>query len=257
MAEVQGLTASMEDYLEAIYTVVKKNGAALPRDLGNILQVGRSSVSGALKTLRSKGLIRHESYGVITLTEQGEIIAREVFRRHEALREFFVRILCIEEELADRTACSLEHSVGDKVMARLVGFVRYSDHCPQEVKEWLEGFDKYCEVNCRGDKFFWSDDSSGSDSLLNQLEIDALKAASREAPETLKDVRPGEEVLITKVDVSGALRNRLFDMGITKGSLVKVKKVAPLGDPIEIRIRGYNLTLRKEEAEKIRVSALG
>ena len=58
MAEVQGLTASMEDYLEAIYTVVKKNGAALPRDLGNILQVGRSSVSGALKTLRSKGLIR-------------------------------------------------------------------------------------------------------------------------------------------------------------------------------------------------------
>ena len=91
----------MEDYLEAIYNVVQKNGAALPRDIGNILDVGRSSVSGALKTLRSKGLIRHESYGVITLTERGEVIAREVNRRHEALKEFFVRILNIDDDNMD------------------------------------------------------------------------------------------------------------------------------------------------------------
>jgi DtxR family Mn-dependent transcriptional regulator len=128
MAETKGLSANMEDYLEAIYNVVQKNGAALPRDIGNILDVGRSSVSGALKTLRSKGLIRHESYGVITLTERGEVIAREVNRRHEALKEFFVRILNIDDDLADKTACSLEHTVGDKIMARLVGFVRYSDN---------------------------------------------------------------------------------------------------------------------------------
>ncbi len=253
MVEAQGLSANMEDYLEAIYNVVQKNGAALPRDIGNILDVGRSSVSGALKTLRAKGLIRHESYGVITLTERGEVIAREVNRRHEALKEFFVRILNIDEDLADRTACSLEHTVGDKVMARLVGFVRYSDNCSPAVSGWLDGFNQYCESNCGGDRSFWSDESPGADSSLTQLEIDALEAASRDVPTTLKDVRPGDEVVITKVDLTGALRGRLLDMGLTKGSSVKVKKIAPLGDPIEIRIRGYNLTLRKTEAEKIRV----
>ena len=256
MVETQGLSANMEDYLEAIYNVVQKNGAALPRDIGNILDVGRSSVSGALKTLRSKGLIRHESYGVITLTERGEVIAREVNRRHEALKEFFVRILNIDDDLADRTACSLEHTVGDKVMARLVGFVKYSDKCAPEVSSWLNGFDQYCESNCRGDRSFWSDESPGADSSLTQLEIDALEAVSSEVPGTLKDVRPGDEVIITKVDITGALRGRLLDMGLTKGSSVKVKKVAPLGDPIEIRIRGYSLTLRKNEAEKIKVRPL-
>jgi len=246
----------MEDYLEAIFTVVQKNGAALPRDIGNILNVGRSSVSGALKTLKSKGLIRHESYGVITLTERGEEIAREVNRRHEALKEFFVRILDIDEDLADRTACSLEHTVGDKVMARLVGFVKYSDDCPPEAEEWLKGFNRFCASNCTGKESYWSDEAHWSKSSLDQLEIDALKAAAREAPRTLRDIRPGEEALITKVESGGALKSRLLDMGITKGSSVKVKKVAPLGDPIEIRIRGYNLTLRKEDAEKIRVQLM-
>ena len=256
MVETQGLSANMEDYLEAIYNVVQKNGAALPRDIGNILNVGRSSVSGALKTLRSKGLIRHESYGVITLTERGEVIAREVNRRHEALKEFFIRILDIDEDLADRTACSMEHTVGDKVMARLVGFVRYSDDCPSEVTDWLKGFDRFCETNCKGDESFWSDNSPGINSSLDQLEIDALEAAAREVPGTLREVRPGDEVEITKVDMRGSMLSRLLDMGITKGSTVKVKKVAPLGDPIEIRIRGYNLTLRKDEAGKIKVKPL-
>jgi len=228
----------------------------LPRDIGKLLNVGRSSVSGALKTLRSKGLIRHESYGVITLTQRGEVIAREVNRRHEALKEFFIRILDIDEELADTTACSLEHTVGDKVMARLVGFVNYSDQCPPEVSEWLKGFNGYCEKNCDGNDFFWSDKASGIDSHLEKLEIDALKAAARGVPETLKEVQPGDEVEITGIDLRGELLRRLLDMGITKGSSVKVKKVAPLGDPIEIRIRGYNLTLRKDEAGKIRVRPL-
>lgn len=256
MVETQGLSANMEDYLEAIYNVVQKNGAALPRDIGNILDVGRSSVSGALKTLRSKGLIRHESYGVITLTKRGEVIAQEVNRRHEALKEFFIRILDIDEDLADKTACSMEHTVGDKVMARLVGFVKYSDDCPSEVTDWLEGFDQFCEKNCKGGESFWSDNSSGIKSSLDQLEIDALAAAASEVPGTLRDVRPGDEVEITKVDMRGSMLSRLLDMGITKGSTVKVKKVAPLGDPIEIRIRGYNLTLRKDEAGKIKVKPL-
>ncbi|EOD00132.1 FeoA family protein [Caldisalinibacter kiritimatiensis] len=68
---------------------------------------------------------------------------------------------------------------------------------------------------------------------------------------TLRDVKVGETAKIKKIKVKGPLRRRLMDMGITKGEDIFVRKVAPLGDPIEINLRGYELTLRKEDAENI------
>ncbi len=70
---------------------------------------------------------------------------------------------------------------------------------------------------------------------------------------TLKDIKPGEKVTITKIQGSGPVKRRLMDMGVTKGQEILVRKVAPLGDPIEVNVRGYELTFRKEEAEKILV----
>ena len=68
---------------------------------------------------------------------------------------------------------------------------------------------------------------------------------------TLKELRPGEKAVITKISGEGAIKRRLMDMGVTRGAEVAVRKVAPLGDPIEVNIRGYELTLRKAEAENI------
>ena len=70
---------------------------------------------------------------------------------------------------------------------------------------------------------------------------------------TLKDVRIGETVKVSKISGEGPLRRHLMDMGITKGCEIHVRKVAPLGDPVEITIRGYELSLRKSEAEKVEV----
>ena len=70
---------------------------------------------------------------------------------------------------------------------------------------------------------------------------------------TLDMLAPGESGVITAVGGTGALRHRLLDMGLTPKTAVRVDKVAPMGDPIEIRVRGYELTLRVEEAEKIEV----
>ena len=70
---------------------------------------------------------------------------------------------------------------------------------------------------------------------------------------TLKDVRIGDKATVIKVHGEGALRRRIMDMGITKGVSIKVMKVAPLGDPVEITVRGYELTLRKADCEKIEV----
>ncbi len=70
---------------------------------------------------------------------------------------------------------------------------------------------------------------------------------------TLKDAKIGETVKVVKVRGEGAIRRRIMDMGITKGVEVYVRKVAPLGDPIEIYVRGYELTLRKADADMIDV----
>lgn len=71
---------------------------------------------------------------------------------------------------------------------------------------------------------------------------------------TLKDVRVGETCTVSKLGGSGAIKRRIMDMGITKGTRIYVRKVAPLGDPIEVTIRGYELSLRKDEASYVEVT---
>ena len=73
---------------------------------------------------------------------------------------------------------------------------------------------------------------------------------------TLKELSIGQSGTIRKIGTVGALKQRFMDMGITKGTAVKVIKIAPLGDPIEIEIRGYNLSIRKEDASKIEMEVL-
>ena len=70
---------------------------------------------------------------------------------------------------------------------------------------------------------------------------------------TLKDARVGETVKVVKLTGEGAVKRRIMDMGITKGVVVHIRKVAPLGDPVEVTVRGYELSLRKADAEMIEV----
>ena len=71
--------------------------------------------------------------------------------------------------------------------------------------------------------------------------------------QTLKEVKCGQTVTVSKINGTGAVKRRIMDMGITKGTELSVRKVAPLGDPVEITVRGYELSLRKADAEMISV----
>lgn len=70
---------------------------------------------------------------------------------------------------------------------------------------------------------------------------------------TLKEIKVGQSAIIKKIHGDGALKRRIMDMGITKGVEVYIRKVAPLGDPLEITVRGYELSIRKTDAELIEV----
>ncbi len=71
---------------------------------------------------------------------------------------------------------------------------------------------------------------------------------------TLRDVKVGESAVVSRLAGTGALKRRIMDMGLTKGTGVYVRKVAPLGDPIEITVRGYELSIRKDEAVCVEVA---
>ncbi|MBR2294460.1 MAG: ferrous iron transport protein A [Clostridiales bacterium] len=74
---------------------------------------------------------------------------------------------------------------------------------------------------------------------------------------TLRDVKIGQTVRVVKLHGEGAIKRRIMDMGITKGVDIYVRKVAPLGDPVEITVRGYELSLRKRDAEMVEVEKIG
>jgi ferrous iron transport protein A len=68
---------------------------------------------------------------------------------------------------------------------------------------------------------------------------------------TLREVKKGQTVVVQKLNGEGAVKRRIMDMGITKGTEIYVRKVAPLGDPVEVTVRGYELSVRKADAEKV------
>lgn len=89
--------------------------------------------------------------------------------------------------------------------------------------------------------------------LTNQRYINILIRDERTTMKTLKDVKVGQTATVVKLHGEGPVRRRIMDMGITKRVEIYVRKVAPLGDPMELTVRGYELTLRKADAEMIEV----
>ncbi len=132
------LSASLEDYLEAISQIVDQKHAVRAKDIAHRMQVNRSSVTGALHSLAEKGLINYIPYDVITLTSKGKKIAENVVRRHEALRDFFVKILGIDQAEAEESACKMEHGISRTILERFIQFVKFMETCPTLDIHWSE-----------------------------------------------------------------------------------------------------------------------
>jgi len=138
------VSASLEDYLEAIYHTVEAKGAARAKDIVLRLGVHNSSVTQALRSLSEKQLINYAPYDVITLTEVGKTIALDVVKRHTTLSEFLSTVLGLPEREADEGACRMEHAVNPAIMDRLVKFLEYFENCPMNDVQWDEGIGFFC-----------------------------------------------------------------------------------------------------------------
>jgi DtxR family Mn-dependent transcriptional regulator len=225
------LSASLEDYLATIFWIAAGKGAARAKDIAKRLRVKASSVTGALQLLAQKQYVNYKPYEPVTLTKEGFDQAAQVVQRHRVLREFLTEILGIDEVSAENAACKLEHDIPGAIAERLVAFNEYVRNLPEHERGLVEAFAERTAAS-----------THGRDSLF-----------ARQT--TVADLKIGREAVIAAVRGSGRVSRRLADMGLGRGALVVVEAVAPMGDPIRVKIRGYRLALRKQEAQGIVVVA--
>ncbi len=139
------LSASLEDYIEAIYHIITRDQVARSKDIATSLGVSRASVTEALRTLSKKNLIHYAPYEPITLTTIGKKTAEDVIFRHNALKRFFIEVLAIDPKTAEVGACKVEHSAPPEVIERMISFIDFLQICPRGGDNLLQGFADYCK----------------------------------------------------------------------------------------------------------------
>ena len=248
MNAVDELSASMEDYLEAIYHIVTAKQAARAKDIAKRLEVNNSSVTGALRTLSEKGFINYAPYDVITLTPKGHKHAEDVVRRHEALMDFFTKVLCVDQEEASDAACKMEHAVSRTILDRLIRFVEFIEICPRGGESLIQGFNNHCRqegsITCKDSLAQCLEDLKQRQKDIEGDQLDTVP---------LNDLQDQQRGKILKIRGTGGISKKLADLEITPGSIVEVIQINTETGARDIKVRGYRLSLSTEEAAKILV----
>lgn len=139
----EGLSASLEDYLQAIYHLQESHRVARVKDIADQMNVQPASVTGALKALANRGFVNYSPYSPITLTAAGRRLGQDIVRRHDILKEFFINTLQLHPQQAEANACRIQHAIDAVAVDRLVHFLEFLKLCPRTNMEWLEGFALY------------------------------------------------------------------------------------------------------------------
>ncbi len=252
------LGESLEDYLEIILQLVQEKGEARAKEIAQRKDVRMASVTGALKRLAAEGLIDYRARETAVLTPAGRELANRVLQRHEFITRFLNEILGVPLETASRDACSIEHIISIETLDRLAGFVEFLRGCPRAGDDLVQRFhDCYAAGRRQHD--------GDEDAALNCRtqacaeafgpEVVGLFTRGRELT-TLDRLAPGQRARVVSVRAATEIRQRLLDLGLLPGVEVGMQGVAPLGDPIDIKLKGCHLSLRKAEAATIGVERI-
>ena len=247
------LSASLEDYLEAILDVEKSEKNVRVKDVAKKLDVTLPSVTEAIKNLEREGMVFHEKYEGIELTKQGRKMARDIARRHEILRHFLKEILGLSETQAEETACVMEHNLTLETIDGLIVLSEFLQVCPGVSSKWRKYRSGFLRAASGGNEkdFIRCLNEQASLELITMIAGGDKENILEET--TLDRLEVNQSGVVTRLRGRGPVRRRLIEMGIVRGAVLIVERVALLNGPIEIRIRGYHLSLRRSEANLIRV----
>jgi DtxR family Mn-dependent transcriptional regulator len=236
----------MEDYLEAIYHLERERRIARVRDIANRLGVKMSSVSSALKSLAARGFIEYDPHQFITLTDRGIKKAKEIVRKHEVLKRFLVKVLQVDEAVAEDNACRIEHHLDPEVIEKLIRFVEFMEMCPVDQTRWIERISDGCDqcIPCLDE---------AKKKMLDRAQ--AQKTALAEGM-TLAEATPGSQVQVDAVKGSAKFRKELAQEGLADGVIVAIEHLDADSGAMKVNIKGYHLSLTKNDASKILVKPI-
>lgn len=240
------ITNALEDYIETIYLLVRDNKLARVKDIAKARDVKMGSVTPAMKRLAEMGYISYEQREYIDLTPKGEQLARSILARHDLLRRFFTEVLHMSDEAAESDACSMEHHLSDEGMDKLTRFFEFIGNCPDGNPSFIERFHQCSAVQpeLNGCKQNFCEEHNHRHCKRHE---------NRRPTKSLADLQVGETGLIAQVKAKGAIRQRLLDMGMLPNTEITLERLAPTGDPVWVKMQGFQLSLRRNEAEAILV----
>jgi len=235
------MSASTEEYLEALYTLTRNGNAASTSDISKRLNIAPASVTEMLKKLAENGYVNYSPYQGVTLTDRGFEIAEKMTRKHRLLECFLHNMLNIGKEKVHTEACAMEHALSDETERALCQTLKAPDKCPDDGQEIPA-----CNLE-------FADCQECQKRTAESLEKVGKRKTNVVSISSLKEKEEGTVAFIRGNDK--ALR-RLLDLGVTPGTRICINRIAPLKGPVEISFRGCKLALGDEIAGNVFVEKL-
>ena len=216
-------TRSEENYLEAILTLEHRNPTVRVKDIADAMGVRMASVTNILKKLDSRGMVRYERYGNVSLTELGRTHAQRVMNRHYLLEVFFHKVLGVDRATAAADACKVEHALSKETVEKLLSYLESNEYIGSVQKNIVQR----------------------SESALVELQ------QSDESALRLTDLVPGQTSEVVAVNAPPDEVEHLHSLGFWPGA--EVERVGSLSQE-SVSVRGHGLSLALTVAEANRIS---
>jgi DtxR family transcriptional regulator, Mn-dependent transcriptional regulator len=137
------LSPRLEDYLEALTVLSKDTQVVRVKELSDYLSVARPTANAAVKALVKYGLVKHQRYSYIVLTDTGKTLGNEILAKHSLLVHFLKDILGIDNDISEKDACEIEHCLSDVSIDRMIRFIEFLSKTPIGTSSPVEGFKDY------------------------------------------------------------------------------------------------------------------
>lgn len=234
------LSENVEEYLEILYKLSPNGEMVTTSQISEKLKIAPASVTQMLKKLSKKGYITYSPYKGAVLTKEGLKIAKKITRKHRLLERFLCDILKIKKDKIHEQACEMEHSLSDDAERALCHLLEHPHKCPGDsvIPE--------CDLKV-----------TSCEECLKRKEDDIEEVGKRnENLIPIFELKKDKKGKVSFIRGDYKIIRRLLDMGITLGAIINVIKVAPLGGPVEVAVRGSKLAIGHDIASNVFVEAI-
>lgn len=217
------ITARIEDYLEEIFLIESTGNDVTVTGLAERLKITKGTVTATIQKLVDLGLVKHERYGALHLTNEGRHKGMVTFRRHEGFRAFFHEMLGLDREHSSEMACNMEHYVDNVTEERLYALLEYFRRARVEHAPWV-------------------------DEAFIAIEKPIL------LPEPLTLCEPGTKGVVLRITADDPMRKKIFDYGLQSGTAITFLN-SEEDSVYKIQVKRQTLELPLNEAATVWIQA--